>query len=279
MKRTVGLYIAWLIVAGLLVYADVERHPYSFYTLLRWICCPVFGYSAFTAYEKNRVLWVWVFGVLAALYNPIFRVHLDRSTWIGVNWFTAAVLVVAAIIFWRPSPKSPQLLVRHMARSTMTIQEADRILDVVSAALQDESHSHGHAVSALQGYDIFDIVTALKLRIANEFLLLSGRSDFDAQFSDGLRLYDSIPWQIMNSFFADDQVGQIGAKRAMSMVDPATMQLDKRFVSVETGSSFGDFCKSLGATAPNYWQRVYDRIGIKHTSDSPRGNAPIILNT
>jgi hypothetical protein len=107
MKRIVGLYIAWLVAAGLLVYAVVERHPYSFYTLLRWICCPVFAYSAFAAYEKNRVLWVWVFGVLAGLYNPIFRVHLDRSTWIGVNWFTVGVIAVAAIIFWRPTQKSP----------------------------------------------------------------------------------------------------------------------------------------------------------------------------
>jgi Family of unknown function (DUF6804) len=80
-----------------LVYAAVERHPYSFYTLLRWICCPVFAYSAFAAHEKNRVLWVRVFGVLAALYNPIFRVHLDQSTWIGVNWFTVGAIIVAAM--------------------------------------------------------------------------------------------------------------------------------------------------------------------------------------
>ena len=97
----VGLYIAWLVAAALLVYAAVERHPYSFYTLLRWICCPVFAYSAFAAHEKNRVPWVWVFGVLALLYNPLFRVHLDRSTWTGVNWFTVGAIIIAALSFWR----------------------------------------------------------------------------------------------------------------------------------------------------------------------------------
>jgi Family of unknown function (DUF6804) len=55
----VGLYVAWLVAAGMLVSAAVERHPHSFYTLLRWICCPIFAYSAFAAHEKNRVLWVW----------------------------------------------------------------------------------------------------------------------------------------------------------------------------------------------------------------------------
>ena len=63
----------------------------------------VFGVCA---HEKNRVLWVWVFSVLAALYNPICRVHLDRSTWIGVNWFTVGVIVVAAIVFWLDKRKS-----------------------------------------------------------------------------------------------------------------------------------------------------------------------------
>jgi hypothetical protein len=47
MKRIVGLYIAWLIAAVMLIFAAVERHPYSFYTLLRWICCSIFAYSAF----------------------------------------------------------------------------------------------------------------------------------------------------------------------------------------------------------------------------------------
>jgi Family of unknown function (DUF6804) len=47
------------------------------------------------------VAWIWIFGVLAGLYNPIFRVHLDRSTWIGVIWFTIGVIAVAAVVFWR----------------------------------------------------------------------------------------------------------------------------------------------------------------------------------
>ena len=101
MNRIVGLYITWLIAAVMLISAAVGKHPYSFYTLLRWICCPIFAYSAFAAHEKNRVPWVWIFGALAALYNPIFRVHLDRATWIGVNWFTVGAIIVAAVAFWR----------------------------------------------------------------------------------------------------------------------------------------------------------------------------------
>lgn len=38
----------------------------------------------------------------------------------------------------------------------MTIAEAERILDLVSAALQDETHPGRHPVSALQGRHLRD---------------------------------------------------------------------------------------------------------------------------
>jgi hypothetical protein len=97
----IALFSTWVIASVMLVFAAVERHPYSFYVLLRWICCPIFAYSALRAYQQNRIAWAWIFGVLAALYNPLFRVHLDRSTWIGVNWFTIGIIAVAAGVFWR----------------------------------------------------------------------------------------------------------------------------------------------------------------------------------
>ena len=67
--------------------------------------------------------------------------------------------------------------------ATMTMAEAESILDIVSVALRDISHRH-HPVSALRGHDIYQICTALKLRIANELLLLAGRNDFEKQFKD-----------------------------------------------------------------------------------------------
>src|SRR5438552_5206733 len=102
MKRTLGLYVAWLVTTVMLVLAVTGKHPYSFYTLLRWICCAVFVYSAFTARETNRLPWAWIFGVLAVLFNPILPVHLRRDRWQTVDWAAIGVIVVAAIVFWRP---------------------------------------------------------------------------------------------------------------------------------------------------------------------------------
>lgn len=131
MKRIVGLIIAWLIVAGLLVFAGVEPHPYRFYTLLRWICCTVFAYSAFAAHERKRVPWVWVFGVLAALYNPILPVELDRSTWIIINLLTVGAILIA-IGFFCASETNQQAAPKEELRDGLTQAESDELAQLQS---------------------------------------------------------------------------------------------------------------------------------------------------
>jgi hypothetical protein len=97
------LYIAWLIAAVMLVFAAAEKQPDSFYTLLRWVCCAVFAYSAVTSFQMKRVLWLWIFGVLAVLFNPIFPLPLDRSLWIAADWFSIGAMVIAAFVFRKAS--------------------------------------------------------------------------------------------------------------------------------------------------------------------------------
>ena len=96
-------YIAWLIAAVMLVFAAAEKQPDSFYTLLRWVCCAVFAYSAVLSFQMKRLLWLWIFAVLAVLFNPIFPLGLDRTQWIVADWFSIGAVVFAAFIFWKVS--------------------------------------------------------------------------------------------------------------------------------------------------------------------------------
>jgi hypothetical protein len=158
--------------------------------------------------------------------------------------------------------------------ATMTISEAEKILDIVNTALEDTSHRH-YPVSSLKGYDIYQIYTALKLRIANELLHLAHRVDFDEQFADRLKLHAGLPWLIMR-FVPDDQVDSITAVGVFNPIDPSTMTFkDDRLSYEETGSSFGDYCKSVGSKDPIYWQKIYTRLGLEYTSRSPKGNYPV----
>ena len=97
------LYIAWLIAAVMLVFAAAEKQPDSFYTLLRWICCAVFAYSAVASFQMKRMLWLGIFVVLVALFNPIFPLGLDRTQWIVADWFSIGAMVIAAFVFWKVS--------------------------------------------------------------------------------------------------------------------------------------------------------------------------------
>ena len=93
------LYIVWLIAGVMLVLAAFEKQPDSFYTLLRWVCCAVFAYSAVTSSQMKRVSWLWIFAALAVLFNPIFPLGLDRTQWIVADWFSISAMVIAAFIF------------------------------------------------------------------------------------------------------------------------------------------------------------------------------------
>ncbi len=55
----------------------------------------------------------------------------------------------------------------------------------------------------------------------------------------------------------------VGPKGGVGLFDPATGKFDDRFASVETPSAFGAFCKGLDSADPNYWQRVYEHLGLK----------------
>jgi len=97
------LYIGWLIAAVMLVFAAAEKQPDSFYTMLRWVCCAVFVYSAVTSVQMKRMLWLGIFAAQALLFNPILVLHLDRTQWMVADWLSIGAMVVAASVFWKAS--------------------------------------------------------------------------------------------------------------------------------------------------------------------------------
>ncbi len=170
----------------------------------------------------------------------------------------------------------------------MTISEAEHILEIVSLALQERSYPRFHPTSALQGHDVFQIDTALKLRIANEFLILSGRQDFDQEFEKSLRSYGNIPLMILSSFVDDEKMARL------KDLEPGTLQFqqviieimptpidsremrfkDDRFNELETIESFGNYCRGIGSNDPLFWQKIYTYLGLAYTTASPEGNSP-----
>lgn len=90
-KGAIGIVIVRLIAILLLVLA-FRHNPYGYYILLRWIICASFAYCAIKAYDRRNESWAWIFGISAAIYNPIATLHLGRSVWAMVN--TASIIMI-----------------------------------------------------------------------------------------------------------------------------------------------------------------------------------------
>jgi hypothetical protein len=191
--------------------------------------------------------------------------------------------------------------------ATMTIVEAEHIIDILAKALMENGplrfynveHKSSHMwrcykpISTLQGYDVFQIDKALKLRIANMFLHLSRRNDFEEQFAKEIGIC-TLPTHCLEDFLPDDLMAKTEhlakSSKTISREKFEHCQLsvlkeiiahnewfitDKKFLSRESSESFGNYCKSLGADDPLFWQKIYTRIGLPYSGDAPQQNHPV----
>lgn len=85
----------WLLPAALLVIAVLEL-PYGYYGFMRLCVCATSATIACLWFDRTKSLTLVsvAFALIAVLYNPILRVHLDRSVWAPINLVTAAAYFV-----------------------------------------------------------------------------------------------------------------------------------------------------------------------------------------
>ena len=63
--------------------------PYGYYNLSRLVICICSLFYAYQLYKKGDMTFVWIFGFVAILYNPIVPVHLyEKQIWMVVNIIT-----------------------------------------------------------------------------------------------------------------------------------------------------------------------------------------------
>ena len=98
-----GIIIAKLVAAGVLLGA-LGRHPYGYYTLLRWVVCGVSAFAAFRATEFKKTGWAWALAIVALIFNPLVPVHLSRETWAFVDVTTAVLILVSVVAIDRHAP-------------------------------------------------------------------------------------------------------------------------------------------------------------------------------
>jgi len=75
--------------------ALLEGLPYGYFTLLRFIVCITSGYIAYNAYNINKYFWVYSFGFLTILFNPIIPIHLSRDMWVVIDFLAGLFMIVS----------------------------------------------------------------------------------------------------------------------------------------------------------------------------------------
>lgn len=89
-----GLCVASGII---LLFAIPTGWPYSFYILLRWAICISALIVAYGFYKSALQGWTLVFGAIAFLFNPLMPVYLAKSSWILLDFVSAAIFFLAGV--------------------------------------------------------------------------------------------------------------------------------------------------------------------------------------
>lgn len=84
--------IAASVVIGAMLFALLPM-PYGYYQVMRWVVC---GAMIFLAVDSGKAgsAWVYVWGILAGIYNPVVPVHSTREIWGIVNVVTIAASAI-----------------------------------------------------------------------------------------------------------------------------------------------------------------------------------------
>lgn len=90
--------IKWLCIASgiLLLLAIPSGWPYDFYILLRWVIFISSLIVAWGFYKSEITGWVFVFGALAFLFNPIVPIYLNKSSWVAIDLISAVLFFAAS---------------------------------------------------------------------------------------------------------------------------------------------------------------------------------------
>jgi len=96
-----GFYGCAVVLLLVLICAVTRRNPHNFYTILRWVCCVGFVYSAFASQLLGQLIWTAIFGIQAVLFNPLFEFHFRRDTWQTLDKLAIVSMIVGSVMFLR----------------------------------------------------------------------------------------------------------------------------------------------------------------------------------
>jgi hypothetical protein len=70
--------------------------PYGYYPFVRFVSMAGFAYLAYSANEKNHKNELFLYIILAPLFQPFFKIALRRTVWNIIDLVVAVSLLVSS---------------------------------------------------------------------------------------------------------------------------------------------------------------------------------------
>ena len=84
------------IISTIFLLLAIARLPYGYYIFLRWVVTVSAIFLLWISYKSEKTLLVVLMAIIALLFNPIAPVHLDKSTWVIIDFVAAILFLVSA---------------------------------------------------------------------------------------------------------------------------------------------------------------------------------------
>jgi len=83
------------ITLAILFFICLADMPYGFYQLVRFLALVGFGILSFKSYSENKMNETVIYGALAILFQPLFKIAFGREIWNIVDVIVGIGLLVS----------------------------------------------------------------------------------------------------------------------------------------------------------------------------------------
>jgi hypothetical protein len=96
-----GVALTALVISSLLLLLAGERHPYSYYQMLRWVVTLSWLLAAWCFYRLGWPYMILFCAPFAIVFNPVSPIYMKRWQWRPYDeWTAVACVVVAIVLAW-----------------------------------------------------------------------------------------------------------------------------------------------------------------------------------
>jgi len=107
MRNTSQIFLTiCLLSIGILVIASFKQ-PYWYYQCAHWAICGAALFGAYHAYKTHKTAFVWIFIVLAVVFNPVAPIYFHRAIWSFLDVVAAVIFLASIFICLKGPPTTP----------------------------------------------------------------------------------------------------------------------------------------------------------------------------